>query len=130
MDKHLRIRGLLVVVALATLCVMLSPDGRAQEGCEAYVEADLKYTHEGMEVDMYEFQVDVRTDEDCARIHFDLVIEELLPNGHTKKIRKPGFAKLNDGSYSSVMKHRMSADFEMLGFEAKIVSCERCTIMP
>ncbi|MDX1388603.1 MAG: hypothetical protein R3344_05410 [Acidobacteriota bacterium] len=130
MDKLGRIRGLMVVVALATLCVMLAPSGRTQEGCDADVEADLKYTHEGSDVDMYEFQVEVTVNEDCAQVHYDLVIEELLPNGQTKKVRKARFAKLNDGSFNEVVEHKMSADLEMLGFEAKIVSCEICTIMP
>ena len=130
MDKHGRIRGLFAVLALATLCVVLSPEGRTQDGCEATANADLKYTQEGTDVDMYEFQVEVETGEDCAKITYDLIIDELLPNGQTKKIRKVRYVQLNEGSLSEVIEHRMSADFELRDYEAKIVSCERCSIMP
>ncbi len=130
MDKHRQARGLMVFAAVATLCLWLSPDARAQEDCSADVSADLKYTQEGTDVTMYEFQVEVSTSEDCARIHYDLVIDEQLPNGQTKKVRKPRMVKLNDGSLSEVVEYRMSSELEMLGFEAKIVSCQRCTIMP
>ena len=130
MSKHRTTRGLLGLAVLVILFLCLPANALAQEECDAQVEAEFESTHKGMEVTVFQFAVDVDVDNDCARVQYDLIIEELLPNGHTKKIRKPGFAKLNDGSFAEVVQHRMSADFEMLGFEARIVSCEVCTIMP
>ena len=118
------------IAALVISLLCLTATTVAQEECDATVEADLESTNEGMEVTNFQFRVDVRVDNDCAQVEYDLIIEELLPNGHTKKIRKPGFAKLNDGSFSALIEHRMSSELEMLGYEAKIVKCQPCTIMP
>ena len=41
-----------------------------------------------------EFKVDVSTQADCGKILDDLVIEEQLPNGQTKRIRQPFFPSL------------------------------------
>ena len=89
--------GMVGITALA-MCLFFAAGAVAEEECDATVEAQLESTDEGTEVTKYQFRVDIRVDDDCAEVEYDLIIEELLPNGHIKKVRKPGFAKLNDGS--------------------------------
>jgi hypothetical protein len=125
-----RALGMIGVAAFAISCLCLTVPAVAQEECEATVDAQLESTEEGSEVTEFQFRVDVRVDNDCAKVEYDLVIEELLPNGQTKKVRKPEFAKLNDGGFSALVEHRMSSDLELRDYRAKIVRCQVCTIMP
>jgi hypothetical protein len=80
------------MVGIATLLIAafcLTGGVAAQEECEASVEATLESSSESSRVKKFQFRVDVRVDNECAHIEYDLIIEEQLPNGHTKKIRKP-----------------------------------------
>ena len=68
----------------------------------------------------------VSTQADCGKILYDLVIEEMLPNGHTKKIRKPNVITLHNDSVRASLRHEMPTSHELLSYEAKIVSCQPC----
>ena len=100
------------------------------EECDASVEATLGTQEEGQNVVMLEFGVDVNVQTDCAHVEFDLIIEELMPNGQTKKIRIPRMVKLNDGSATMVVEHRMPSSHSLRSYEARIVQCQTCEIMP
>lgn len=117
--------GFAVVLSLVS-----SPSGLAQDGgCEASVQATLDTDEEG-NLQTLSFHCEVSTTENCAKIEYDLILDELLPNGQTKKERLPRLVKLNDGAYEEIVKHQIPASVELSNYEAKIVSCVRCSIMP
>jgi len=112
------------------LCVivafLLSPVAILADDCDAEVSARLEHTEKGMNRTKLQFRVEISSRSDCAKILYDLIIEEQLPNGQTKKIRKPTVQTLSDGSVSSVQRHEMPASHDLVSYEAKIVSCQPC----
>ena len=53
-------------------------------------------------------------------------IEEMLPNGHTKKIRHPVSITLHNDSVQSSIRHKMPDSHSLVSYEAKVISCEVC----
>jgi len=112
------------------LLVLASTAGFAQESnCDAFAQATLDTNEQG-EVQHLQFSVEVSTSESCAKIEHDLVIDVRLPNGQTKKERLPRFVKLNDGSLTEMVRHEIPSSFELRSYEAKVVSCVKCDLMP
>jgi len=119
----------ILAFALA-VSVISPPDGLAQDnGCEASVQATVDAEEQG-DVKMLTFDVEVATPESCAQIEYDLILDELLPNGQTKKERLPRLVKLDDGGYDEIVKHEIQASLELRSYLAKVVSCQRCSVMP
>ncbi len=124
--NNTRTPALFLVLVLGLLA---APAALSQEDCEAFVDATLDTNEEG-EVTHLQFSVEVSTSESCAHIEYDLILEELLPNGQTKKERIPRFVKLNDGSLNEMVRHEIQSSLQLLNHEAKVVSCQKCDIMP
>lgn len=119
----------LSALGFAVALSLFASPAAAQDGCEAFVQATLETNEQG-ETTMLEFDVEVSTSEDCAKIEYDLVLNELLPNGQTKMERIPRLVTLSDGGYDEVVEHKISSALQLLSHEAKVVSCQICTIMP
>jgi hypothetical protein len=114
----------------AALSLVSSPRILAQDGdCTASAEATLDTDEEG-NIQMLSFHVEVSTSENCAKIEYDLVLDELMPDGQTKKERLPRQVDHSDGSYEEIVQHKIPASFQLSSYQAKIVSCQRCSIMP
>jgi hypothetical protein len=111
------------------LSLFAAPAVLPQADCDAYVNATLE-TSEQDNVTRLQFDVEVSTTESCARIEYDLILNEQLPNGQTKKERISRLVKLNDGSLDEVVRHEIASSTRLLDHEAKIVSCQKCEIMP
>ena len=118
-------RNATVVLCFLALCLAV-PAGSMADDCQADAEARLEHTDRGGDTTHLEFKVTVSTQADCGKILFDLVIEEQLPNGQTKRIRKPNMITLHNGSVQSVIRHEMPGSHSMVSYEAKIVSCQPC----
>ena len=120
----------ITISAFFGVLLLASAAGFAQESnCDAFAQATLDTNEQG-EVKHLQFTVEVSTSENCAKIEYDLVLDELLPNGQTKKERLPRFVKLNDGSLTEMVRHEIPASFELRSYEAKVVSCVKCDLMP
>jgi len=118
------------ISAICGVLLLASAAGFAQESnCDAFAQATLETNEQG-QVTHLQFAVEVSTSESCAKIEYDLVLDELMPNGQTKKERLPRFVKLNDGDLNEVVRHEIPASFELRSYEAKVVSCVKCEIMP
>jgi hypothetical protein len=117
----------------SVFCIVLlaaSTTGFAQESdCDAYAQATLE-TREQDQTTHLQFSVEVTTSESCAKIEYDLVLEILLPNQQTKKERLPRLVKLNDGSLTETVRHEMPSTFKLLGYEAKVLRCVKCEVIP
>lgn len=120
----------ITILAFFGVLLLASATGFAQESnCDAFAQVTLDTNEQG-EVKHLQFTVEVSTSEGCAKIEYDLVLDVLLPNGQTKKERLPRFVKLNDGSLTEMVRHEIPSNFELRSYEAKVVSCVKCDIMP
>jgi len=125
MRETLRVGRLLTVFGTLFLGVWFVSVSVAGE-CTAELEVELSHKDEGATVSHLQFAVSVRVTEDCTKIHYDLIIEERLPNGQTKRIRKPRYLKISDGTETEIVEHE--TELQVLSYEAKLVSCETCYI--
>jgi len=118
------------VVGCVLLGLLISTVGWADSNCSASALA--KLARENVEDDFtdLQFDVEVSTGERCAKIVYDLVIEEQLPNGHANQIRIPREVKLDDGSLQEMVRHRLAPRHRLLEYEARIHTCEPCNLMP
>jgi hypothetical protein len=120
----------MTIPAFCGVVLLVSAAGFAQESdCDAFAQATLE-TSEKDQMTHLQFSVEVSTSESCAKIEYDLVLDVLLPNGQTKKERLPRFVKLNDGSLTETVRHQMPSSFKLRSYEAKVVSCVKCEVMP
>jgi len=118
-------RGAIVVICFLLLALLI-PAASLADDCSAEAAARLEHTSHDGDVTHLQFKVEVSTRADCGKILFDLVIEEQLPNGQTKKIRKPNVITLHSDSVESLIRHKMPGSHSMVSYEAKIVSCTPC----
>jgi hypothetical protein len=116
----------LKLVSCLLLLALVVPFASIADDCSAEANARLEHTNRDGDVTHLQFKVDVSTQADCGKILWDLVIEEQLPNGQTKKIRKPFVITLHSGSVQSSVRHEMPGSHSMVSYEAKIVSCGPC----
>jgi hypothetical protein len=114
---------------LAALSLVGSQAALARGDCRADVSVDLMHEAPSGDVTHYQFHVEIGTDESCAEIEYDLILEKQIPNGQTKRVRKPGLAKLKDGRYTAQVRYSMSSDMKLLDYEARIHSCRACDLM-
>ena len=124
-------KGFGAAACIVGLCLFAAPLG-AQSECSAELDAQLIHEEKGMETTHLQFEVEVFYDEgDCVTVHYDLILELLLPDGQVKRVRKPRQVKINDQqSESELIEHRMSSSLSLRSFEAKVVSCDPCDMFP
>jgi hypothetical protein len=122
-------KAMMIAAFCGALLLSAAPAIAQESNCDAYANAELETNEQG-EITQLEFSVEVSSSENCAKIEYDLVLDELMPNGQTKKERLPRYVQLADGGYYEVVEHKIPASFQLTSHEAKIVSCVRCTIMP
>ena len=75
-----------------------------------------------------QFKVEVSCSKRCAKIEYDLVIEEAMANGQTHMVRKVRVVKLNDGSLTEMVRHELEPGHRMLSYKAETVWCQTCQL--
>jgi hypothetical protein len=110
----------LVMIAAAAPASAVFPE------CEPEFAVELTGEDKGDAVTTLQFSIEVSTTEPCAEITFDLVIEFQLPNGQTKRVRKPQHITLRGDSTTHVVEHRMTSDLKMLEYETQLADCKKC----
>ena len=111
------------IIALVAACFVVTGAAANDE-----FDAEVSATLDRQEDSKLQFSVDVSTGESCAHIEYDLVVEVQLANAQTKRIRKPRQVKLNDGSLTEIVDHRLADGERMLSYEAKVVKCRTCDL--
>jgi hypothetical protein len=119
------------VLTLVALCLAVAPAATADDEfppreCKPDFEVELKSRTESDEVVRLEFRVDLTTAEPCADVGYDLIVEELLPNGQWKSYRLRRQVGARDGVASQVVEHKMSPDLKLLGHRVLLVECRLC----
>lgn len=107
---------------LGMLMPLAGAVGSPADECSAEVTATLE---DEADPDL-QFDVEVTTEEDCAEVLYDLVIEERLPNGQANLVRKARTVTVTEGTLTEVVEHTLPEGHALLGFEAKVVKCTRC----
>jgi len=116
----------LIGMAFTVALLCLAAPAVVSDECTAEVSATLEHQGDSR----LQFSVEVSTSESCARIEYDLVVEEQMPNGQAKRIRQTRFVKLDDGSLTELVEHRLAQGHRMLSYEARFVSCQGCDLDP
>ena len=117
------------ILWLACFClapVAIAHDDFVESDCNAEMEVKLANRTEAEGTIRLEYEIDVTSDADCAEIRYDLVVNELLPNGQWKSFRRSRSVALRNGTFSDRVVHRMSADLKLLGHRVVVASCLRC----
>lgn len=117
-------RASMVLIVLG-LCLTPLPVA-AQGDCDADLSAELASNRPDRDVVHLEFAVEVGTQERCARISYDLVLEIQTPSGQVQKIRKPRVVRLSDGSLTDMVRHEMRSGASVLDFAPALVECNSC----
>ena len=121
-----RTRRIYVLCAVLVLSLAAAAAAPGMDECSAEVSVTLD-RQDGSEL---QFSVEVSSGENCAHIEYDLVIEEQLPNGQAKRVRKIRQVKLDDGSLTEIVEHTLAEGHRMLSYEAKVVECRVCELDP
>lgn len=118
----------LAATTILALGLALTPT--LAEECRAEISDEI--THKNVSVDRthLQFEVEVSVQEDCAEIHFEVVLDVTIPNGQHKKVRIPRFIKINDGSQSMMVEHELPKGQTLTGHESRITECSTCDLMP
>lgn len=118
----------IAVVALIACGLLVSSSHLIAGGCDDDVTLEVSIAGEEPVGNLmhYQFSVDVATGTPCAKIIYDLILEVQIPNGQVKKVRKIRDVKLNDGSLSEIVRHKMSMDSQLLDYEVVLVECNVC----
>ena len=121
-----RTYNLLVLAAFVAVLLVAVPPLLAESDCAAEVSVVSMRDEPDRGVRHLAFQVEVSTSADCAQIHYDLILEIVIPNGQVKLVRKARVVKLDDGSLSELVEHEMPVDHTLSEYEAKLVECKNC----
>ena len=114
----------LVCSCFAPLAV--AHDDFVESDCDADIEVELVDRSETDETIRLEYEVDMTSDAACAEVRYDLVVNELLPNGQWKSFRRSRSAALRNRSFSETVVHTMASDLKLLGHRVVLASCVRC----
>jgi hypothetical protein len=123
----MRNTGLLGLSILIAAALLTASPAQAQE-CGADVSVSLARSEADQESMLYQFEVEISSGESCAEIHYDLILDVQLPNGHVKRVRKPRVVKLSDSALNEVVRHEVPIDQKVTGQEARLVECKPCDL--
>lgn len=118
----------IAVTALFALGLALTPV--VAEECRAEINDEITHKNVSANRTHLQFEVEVSVQENCAEVHFEIVLDVTIPNGQHKKIRVPRFIKINDGSQSMMVEYELPEGQTLTGHESRITECSVCDLMP
>ena len=118
------------IAAAALIATVLALTPALAEDCQATISDEITHQNESANRTHLQFEVEVSVQENCAEIHFEVVLDITIPNGQHKKVRIPRFIKINDGSQSMMVEHELPAGQTMTGHESRVTECSVCVLMP
>ena len=117
--------GCLAIPSVATAYEEFPP-----RECKPAFDVELERRSESEETVRLEFRVDLTTPESCADVGYDLIVEELLPNGQWKSYRLRREIQARGGAGSQLVEHTMSPELKLLGHRVLLVECRLCESEP
>lgn len=117
--------GTVLFIALPAL-LGLPARAADERACTGEIQASLDREERDADKVRAHFVVEVRTEVACARVTYDLIVQELLPNLQWKSVRKTGRLETHKGTAKQKVEHVMGSGLRLLGHEAEIVSCVPC----
>ena len=117
-----------LTIGLALVGAAWLPATVASSECDAEIDSELIRDEPGEAGTHYTWQVEVRTEEDCAVIGFQLILTIQKPDGDEETVVRPGSVRLSNGSILHQMRYQMKPDNELLKWEVVKSSCEICVL--
>jgi len=105
--------------------MFLAPADLVAEGCSAQVDGQLMHEDTTEVRTRYSFKVDVRAEEECAEVHFELIIEEETGT-EVKTNRVFHQVKLHNGSTSQKIDYDIPSEHRLVRWEVKMTECKIC----
>jgi hypothetical protein len=118
----------LLLFAFAILsCLLLSVGNAGATDCEGTVTANKRAVEEDREFDRHIFVVEVTSDADCARVGYDLIVEERLSSGETRTKTVSKSKKASRGeSKAQKVPYKVDKSTTMLSWKFEVTSCKVC----
>jgi len=126
MTQLMRISALVIAIALFGAAWL--PAVAASSECDAQVDSELAREEPGEAGTHYTWRVEIRTDEDCATVEFQLILTIQPPDGDEQTVVRMGSVRLSGGSIQHQMRYEMKPDHELLKWEIVKSSCEVCVL--
>lgn len=126
MAKVIRIS--VTTIALALLGAAWLPAVVASSECDAEVDSELTREEPGEAGTHYTWNVNIRTDEDCATVEFQLILTIQKPDGKEDSVVRLGSVRLSDGSIDHQMRYEMKPDDSLTKWEVVKSKCEPCVL--
>jgi len=119
------------LVLAVTVAVVFAPvvavAAEAPEGeCEARLRVDYVGADDYGDGKKLHFEVEIQSPADCARVEYDLVLEERQPNNQVHRVRKTQITRVRDATLTQLVDHVERPGYEMLHYEVRKVSCTPC----
>jgi hypothetical protein len=119
--------ALALIVPIAALAIVVSGSPvRAAPRCEASVHAQLSHVEPKERITTHTYTVDVTTLEPCANVRFALYTTERISKTKIKVVKTGDEVHLRDGSTTRILNYDMPNGREMVRWEVKLTSCDRC----
>jgi len=96
--------------------------------CDAEVDSELTREEPGEAGTHYTWKVDIRTEEDCATVEFQLILTIQKPDGKEDTVVRPGSVRLSNGSIEHQMRYEMKPDDNLTKWEVVKSKCEPCVL--
>ena len=122
------VRISVVAIALALFGAACIPAVAASSECDAQVDSDLTREEPGETGTHYTWRVEIRTEEDCATVEFQLILTIQPPGGDVETVVRMGSVRLSDGSIQHQMRYAMKPDHRLMEWEIVKSSCEICVL--
>jgi len=126
MTQFMRVGALVITIALFGATGI--PAIGASSECDAQVDSELTREEPGEAGTHYTWRVDIRTEEDCATVEFQLILTIQPPGGDEETVVRQGSVRLSDGSIQHQMRYEMKPDHSLMKWEIVKSSCETCVL--
>jgi hypothetical protein len=123
--RHRRFAALVLALGcVAALHVAVAEE--PPEQCKSDVRVDYVGADDFGDGKKLHFEVEIGSPATCARVEYDLVIEQREPNNQVHRVRLTRVTRVRDGELTQLVDHVVRPGYEMLDYEIRAVSCVPC----
>ncbi len=115
-----------LALALSLLWATWLPSAVASSDCDAEVDSELTREEPGETGTHLTWRVDIRTEEECATVEFQLILTLQKPDGKEETVVRLGSVRLSDGSISHQMRYEVRPEDRLTKWKVVQSKCEPC----
>jgi hypothetical protein len=117
-----------IVIAIALLAATALPVPAELPECEAEIDSDLIREEEQESSTHYTWNIEVRTEEDCATVEFDLILTIQKSDGDEETVVRAGSVRLSNGSIEHEMFYELEPENTLARWEVVKSGCKPCVL--